>query len=483
MDIRNVIFPKSGVNIICSYDSKEVFESTSTTTNTLKNEFFILEPIEDINILNFQVISTNKKTVYGEGEIDISNIKENLFQTLVLFENLGKIKLEMTHSSITILEDNAYDDLFGLLLENNMELVKMLSSVCKAPKTFAIRFIYAFEMKRSAAHLIKEMLKYEIDNTPDSNIIFRGNTLTTHSLDTFLKLIGIPYLHKVLGDHITEIYKGKKCCELDPARLQNPKHVKKNVKNLIYFCTAIIQDIFSSLNYFPSILRDIFQVMSRKLQERFNDENIKFTGPGGFFFLRFICPAILTPNLFGLAEGYPSIIISRDLTLIAKSIQNLANLTDFDDKESYLLPVNQFITDNMENMKNFLIELCSRPTAPLDELPIQHHKFNFGKEMAHIVNLITNEMGELESHFGEENEFLVKSKDICHGLDTKEKNVKKQKKKLKSLSIKRRASAGGISSELLPRDVRKTNSADRKKKKKRKQEMSKNSSNRITKTV
>ena len=80
----------------------------------------------------------------------------------------------------------------------------------------------------------------------------------------------------------------------------------------------------------------------------------KFTAVGAFIFLRFFCPAIVAPDVEGLISTAPSKEMRRGLLLIAKIIQNLANNVLFDAKESYMFPLNDFLTQNIYEVTAFL---------------------------------------------------------------------------------------------------------------------------------
>jgi len=78
---------------------------------------------------------------------------------------------------------------------------------------------------------------------------------------------------------------------------------------------------------------------------------------GGFFFLRFINPAIVTPQAYMLVDGLPAKHPRRTLTLIAKMLQNLANKPSYS-KEQYMMSLNPFVENNKTRINAFLNALC-----------------------------------------------------------------------------------------------------------------------------
>ncbi|KAH8923610.1 Rho GTPase activation protein [Atractiella rhizophila] len=80
---------------------------------------------------------------------------------------------------------------------------------------------------------------------------------------------------------------------------------------------------------------------------------------GGFFFLRFINPAIVTPQAYMLIDNLPTTAKHprRTLTLIAKMLQNLANKPSYA-KEAYMMSLNPFVENNKARINAFLNSLC-----------------------------------------------------------------------------------------------------------------------------
>lgn len=121
------------------------------------------------------------------------------------------------------------------------------------------------------------------------------------------------------------------------------------------FLTTIINGLEETPYGIRWICKQIRSLSKRKYPDA-QDQTI-CTLIGGFFFLRFINPAIVTPRSYMLIDATPAENPKRTLTYIAKMLQNLANKPSYA-KEPYMVKLQPFIQLNKERINKFLLDLC-----------------------------------------------------------------------------------------------------------------------------
>eukprot|EP00054_Salpingoeca_dolichothecata_P023489 m.156743 g.156743 ORF g.156743 m.156743 type:complete len:1139 (-) comp24699_c0_seq7:130-3546(-) len=209
----------------------------------------------------------------------------------------------------------------------------------------------------------------EIDATNDDKTLFRGNSLASKTIDQFMKIKTIemsPYLTNTLGVAVQTIYEAKSSCEVDPTRINGAdpqREIQQNWKKLLANTRLVWNSVLHSIQTCPSELKYLFARLRDMVSVKFSSPEARQAVIAGFFFLRLICPAIMGPQLFGLQEHHPEDNTARTLTLISKTIQNLANGVSFGAKEPYMLPMNEFITENQDRMRQCLEHICSPPAG------------------------------------------------------------------------------------------------------------------------
>ncbi|KAL6239137.1 hypothetical protein BDW75DRAFT_167806 [Aspergillus navahoensis] len=228
----------------------------------------------------------------------------------------------------------------------------------------------------------REVLVRDLGRTAtlEANLLFRGNSLLTKALDFHMRRLGKEYLEETIGERLYEIDETDPECEVDPSRIHRADDLERNWKNLVSLTTSVWKSIASSASRCPAELRLIFRHIRACADDRYGDflRSVTYSSVSGFLFLRFFCPAILNPKLFGLLKDHPRPRAQRTLTLIAKALQGLANMTTFGSKEPWMEPMNKFLNSNRNEFKSFVDSICAipadRPTpivTPSYATPIQ----------------------------------------------------------------------------------------------------------------
>ncbi|XP_028907914.1 RAS protein activator like-3 isoform X2 [Ornithorhynchus anatinus] len=188
-------------------------------------------------------------------------------------------------------------------------------------------------------------------------LLFRENTLATKAIDEYMKLVGQTYLQEALGEAVRRLCASGDDCEVDPRKCPGPD-LPQHQASLRRSCEDVFLSITRSYEWFPAELNTVFSSWREACRAR-RVEPLAERLVCASLFLRFLCPAILSPSLFGLTYEYPGPGLARTLTLVAKVIQNLANQATFGEKEDYMSFMNDFLEQHGPAMQHFLGQVAS----------------------------------------------------------------------------------------------------------------------------
>lgn len=256
--------------------------------------------------------------------------------------------------------------------------------------------IYGNQYESREEHLLLTMfqsvLTYQFDNTPDYSSLLRANTPVSRMMTTYTRRgPGQSYLKVVLQDKINALIELKDVdLEINPLKVyakiiekeddtgsvsdslprgvtaeeaaENPRVQEIIAPRLIMLmdlANSFLETIIQGLDETPYGIRWICKQIRSLSKRKYPDANDQTvcTLIGGFFFLRFINPAIVTPRSYMLIEGQPAENPRRTLTYIAKMLQNLANKPSYA-KEPYMSKLQPFIHQNKERVNKFMLDLC-----------------------------------------------------------------------------------------------------------------------------
>jgi len=241
---------------------------------------------------------------------------------------------------------------------------------------FAKALVYAFARHDKALSLIMHFIQREVaENEDGPDTLFRANSYATKAFKFYSKMIGLPYLFRTIAvllqgmlreledqeenaktESESDVKLFKVQYELDPEKMDESGDENINVLMLQLTCQKFLVQILRSAPNCPGEFKQLCAHIKSVVQDRFPDYVSKAIG--AFIFLRFFNTGITVPETYGLMPTPPKQQARRQLILLSKVLQNLANGVKFGSKESFMVKLNGFIEANQKKLVTFYDQIC-----------------------------------------------------------------------------------------------------------------------------
>ncbi|XP_060809014.1 neurofibromin [Amyelois transitella] len=262
--------------------------------------------------------------------------------------------------------------------EQLVQLVTMISDKGELPIAMALAnvvstsqmdelarvFVTLFDAKHLLAPLLWNIFYREVEVSDCMQTLFRGNSLGSKIMAFCFKIYGHSYLQSLLEPLINNLLEKAAnepdlSFEVDPARLDANQDIELNRAQLTDLTKEVFDRIVNSADKFPPQLRSMCHCLYQVLSKRFAQFPQTSVGAvGTVLFLRFINPAIVSPQEMGIVSRPVPPAVKRGLMLMSKILQNIANHVEFS-KEQHMLPFNDLLRVHFEQGRKFFIQIAS----------------------------------------------------------------------------------------------------------------------------
>ena len=302
-------------------------------------------------------------------------------------EMMGEIKISINVSDETILPLRKYKQVDEALHAGDE--VGLMQALCKGLDEDRVvsHLVDIYTSKGTIVEWLGSLTEAESASFGENlgpALLFRSNTLLTRAVDKYQRLYCRDWLDACVGPTVRRICQDQIWLEANDSQhyYSNPFPVQEgstssstsglvvvesNLDALQRLCNDVWNNIYINRHRCPRDLRSALSNIRTMVNARFHQaDNVPgpgIQGVGAFVFLRLICPAITTPNLYGLMGCAPNSASSKTLMLVAKVFLALANKrVGFDkDKEPWLVQANDFLVQQSDAYDDFITYVSTEP--------------------------------------------------------------------------------------------------------------------------
>ncbi len=309
---------------------------------------------------------------------------------------------------VSVANNVYFRELEEILLNRDKTFLSTIFAVTAPTETdpVAKACVYLAHSRGSAAELIQFFATQEVMSSLTENTLFRMNSVSSKMFKFYSKLgkyfssgilstwsdtfvVGTKYLYFTLALVINELNTmaqkateeaeklndddDKKASllnfemEVDPTKIKDANiDIDQNVFQLAAACQKIFSVIKTGSDKVPMEFRQIFQRISYSIMDKYGSDDAVMKAVGGLLFLRFITPALTAPHYYGLLPNPPNTVAQRQLVLIGKVLQNLANMTTLGAKEQFMTNFEDFMQRNIPKIKQLYAALLN-PATPFNQ--------------------------------------------------------------------------------------------------------------------
>jgi len=298
---------------------------------------------------------------------------------------------EGTRVLAAAVKSGSKDELLRLLLMTPDLSAAALGDIIDPDEENDIRaFVKFFLHHGCLLEYLKSSLTHDIRKTTMGETMFREMSVSTRMLSIYLEMEeGREYLKSIALELVSSISSVEHSLEVNPNNVSGAERVnlRANLAQIVDMSQKFLDKVLSSASRCPLLFRELMLHTKQRVDRVF--PNMTHAVVGGFVFLRFLCPAIVTPHKFGLLSKPPDKNSLRVCVLITKLLQSVSNGIEFDgSKEDYMLRLNPFIKQNRLYVNVFFDSLTN-------SLSIEQQKQTTVKKHFHLSK---DELQEIEKH-------------------------------------------------------------------------------------